>query len=210
MRIVFAALLLASAAAAAAYLLLPELGPVAEPQAPPARPAPALAPQESPAAPVPAPTPTRPVSAAPAIHPTPAGEPSAQMPRPTPPVVRIQPPRGLEEVAFGMSPEQISGRFPPGWTREQGGELTLVHYPDDSGTQVRFHFGQQGLIRLELVLKAPEGEGQSAFYKRIRDQYMATYGGLPGSPTAGWTDGRTVLQVTPTPQGVSVTFRPKR
>ena len=229
MRIVFVAVLLAGAAGAAAYLLLPELGSVTEPEAPPAQSAPALAPQDLPAAqarPVAAGpataaaalVPAPPVSAAPTVRPAPAQEPSPPVQRPAsaalalsvPPAVRIQPPRGLEAVAFGMSPEHISANFPPNWTREQGGELMLVHRPDDRGTQVRFHFGQQGLVRLELVLKAPAGEGESAFYKRVRNQYMATYGSLPGSPSAGWNDGQTILQVTSTPQGVSVAFRPAR
>lgn len=148
-------------------------------------------------------TPTPQPAAAPAPKPLPAGAVALL------PMVRIVPPQGMEGIAFGMSADQISRRFPPSWRRETRDELVLVYYPDNQGDQVRFHFTSRGLSQLELQMRAPNGETLNQFYQRVKQQYAAVYGGLPGTPEMGWNDGQTVLQVKYGDLAVSVCYSPR-
>ena len=143
------------------------------------------------------------VSASLMTSPKPAPAPAA------PPAVRIRPPQGLEGVAFGASAQQIAARFPPSWRRETKDELTLVYYPNKQGDQVRFHFSAQGLTRLELQLKPPQGMKLNEFYAALRERYAAAYASLRSSGDGAWNDGVTVIQVTLIPTSVSVVYRPQ-
>ncbi len=169
------------------------------------------APPVSPAAAAPAPVHA---ASAPAAKAQPAPQPAAVRPAAVPapaqgPSVTIQPPRGLEGVAFGTPADQIAVRFPPAWRRETGEEMTYVFYPSGQGDQVRFHFNRQGLSKLELLLKPPQGQDINQYHQAVRQQYAAVYGGLPGNQTDTWSDGRTVLHVGMEPTGVSVLFYPR-
>ncbi len=199
----------------------PADGPKASPQK--AAPQPHAAPAVAASAPVrvaaasPAPT-ARPASTPhasgaapkPASAPAPGAARPAAAPAPAPgPSVTIQPPNGLEGVAFGTPADQIAVRFPPAWRRQTADELTYVFYPKGQGNQVRFHFDRRGLCKLELLLKPAQGQDLTSFYNAVRQQYAATYGSLPGNHTDTWSDGHTVVHVGMDPTGVSVQFYPR-
>jgi len=215
MRFILALFALAGAACVALIFFhagRPAEAPPQELAAPQQQPAPAVAAAPAPAAPAEAPTVSTP---APKPEPRPAAAP-AQKPAARPPVAAvaprpaftIQPPQGLEGVAFGSSADQIAGRFPIGWRKETTDELTLVYYPHGEGDQVRFHFNQQGLSKLELLLKPPQGQNPNQFYQAVRQRYAAIYGSRPG-PSNIWDDGHTILRIGLEPTGVSVLFYPK-
>jgi hypothetical protein len=203
------------AAQAPAAKPAPEQKAVPAPKETPVAAAPAKQPvQEPAAAPVPAPArkpqppaaamaaPDQPAPARPASGPTPAASASG-------PTITIRPPNGLEGIAFGMSADQVTSRYPIAWRKETADSLTLVHYPQGQGDQVQFTFGHQGLSRLELLLKPPQGQSVNQYYQAVRENYTSIYGSLPGTASNGWTDGRTVLRISPAPTGVSVAFYPK-
>jgi hypothetical protein len=177
---------------------------VAQAAQPPSEPEPTA---PSPAAAVPA-APSRP-AAAPQKPPAPPKQ-SAPASAPTP-AVRIVLPPALRGLQYGMSGDAISARFPISWTRERGGAVTLVHYPEGpEGMQVRFESAGQGLCGIELYMKPPEGKTLAQFHQDVRQQYAAVYGSLPGTAATGWNDGQTILAVTLAPAHVVVSFRPAR
>jgi len=197
---------------------LPATQPAPGPQAPTAAEASAVKPAPAPAAaaaaavpaPRPRPAPAAPVAATSKPSPKPpVAQPAAAVPAAPRPAVTIQPPHGLEGVAFGTPADQIAVRFPPAWRRQTSDELTLVYYPSGQGDQVRFHFNRQGLSKLELLLKPPQGQNLNQFYQAVRQRYAAAYASLPGSSSDSWHDGHTVLHVSLAPTGVSVLFYPR-
>lgn len=122
---------------------------------------------------------------------------------------RILLPAGLRDVRFGVSPEEISRRFPPSWRRESRDGLMLVHHFNETKTpEARFQFPSgEGLQSVELRFKADVPAETNALYGELRAEAERSYGGLPGSRSTRWTDGHLSLHIRKGLDHVALVYR---
>jgi hypothetical protein len=139
---------------------------------------------------------------------TPA-EPQAPSPAPVQANQRIALPPGLARVWFGMTREQIEDMYATAWTKQQGGELTLVHYPSPDKTQmVRFVFAQDSLCRIEVRFMAGPGETIGDVCDELRERYAAMYPNVAERSSARWSDGVLKLEVRNATTAAEVRYTP--
>ena len=109
---------------------------------------------------------------------------------------RINLPKPLQPVAFGISSSKVAAAFPVAWRRETRDALTLVHYLDKPRTtEARFIFREDRLQTIELRYKASGKTELAALYDRLQKEGYERYGSLPGSSRTRWTDGRMVARI---------------
>ncbi len=121
-------------------------------------------------------------------------QPANTMARPTaeatPPAQRVKLPQFLSGARFGMSVDEVKAAFQIAWTKQEGGELTLTHYPvPDKSQMVKFGFRDGRLRRVEIALKAAEGQDLKEFYDRYQQTLAEQYRQCQLARRTRWSDG---------------------
>lgn len=172
---------------------LPTTAPAGQPS-PPKRteqPKPALVPQQAAAAPAKAP----------------AQQPVAQQPRARTGTQRVFLPPALSLVSFGMSAAQVRAAYSIAWTKQESGELMLVHYPAaDKGQMVRFHFSRDSLYLIEARIKPAAGQSLKELYDVVQAQYAARFPDVAESSLTHWSDGTVVARIETAGDSVQIVY----
>lgn len=119
---------------------------------------------------------------------------------------QIRLPDGYLKARFGMSPDEISGVYPPAFSRAEAGTLMLVHHlkripPED----LRFHFYEGRLHAIEHIRKTDAAQEAS----RLTSERIADLQKELGPPRPGgvWTDGTRLLKIERRDADVATSIR---
>jgi len=191
---------------------------------PPAAP-PATAPQEQPGTPGVAASPTPVPKAAPpkrTEEPKPAAVPQqAPTPPAQPPVQQagagqrpphtgtqqVTLPPALSLVSFGMSSARARAAYDMTWSKQEAGELMLVHYlTPDRNQMVRFHFSGDSLYLIEARIKPAAGQSLKELYDSLQAEYAARFLDVAESSQMQWSDGTVIARIETAGDSVQIVY----
>jgi len=105
-------------------------------------------------------------------------------------------PRFLRAARFGTSPDQIKRLYPVAWSKQDGRELALSHYPvRDKSQMAQFHFRGDSLYMIRIVLKPDGAQTLQQLYDLHQQSFASQYASVKEVRRTRWSDGTVIVMI---------------